>query len=103
MIWWIMLGAGIANFLSRFLMFSGFRGTRLPAAIEPYLAYVPTAVMSAIIAASLLEDWQIDARMLEIKLMTSFLALGVAIVFRSVLSTIIVGLVFFQLLLGLTG
>ena len=56
MIWWIMLGAGFANFLARFLMFSGFRGTRLPSWVEPFLAYVPTAVMPAIVVASISSD-----------------------------------------------
>lgn len=98
MIWWIMLGAGFANFLSRFLMFSGFRGTRLPAAIEPYLAYVPTAVMSAIIAASLLEDWHQDSHLAGLKLVVSILAAMVALLTRSVLLTLVTGLVVFQLL-----
>jgi len=98
MIWWIMLGAGLANFLSRFLMFSGFRGTRLPKGIEPYLAYVPTAVMSAIIAASLLEDWHHDVRLASLKLLVSVLAAVVALRTRSVLLTLLTGLVVFQLL-----
>jgi len=100
MIWWIMLGAGLANFLSRFLMFSGFRGTRLPSWVEPYLAYVPTAVMSAIVVASISSDWQSDASLFAMKLGAAVLAFAIAIWFRSVLATIIVGLAAFQFLLN---
>ena len=99
MIWWVMVCAGLANFLSRFLMFSGIRGIRVPEAIEPFLAYVPTAVMSAMIADAMLGN--ADAAMDEVmvRCAVGVLALGTALIFRSVLLTIIAGLLAYQLLI----
>ena len=99
MIWWVMVCAGLANFLSRFLMFSGIRGIRVPEKIEPFLAYVPTAVMSAMIADAMLGST--DAAMDEVivRCGVGLLALITALIFRSVLLTIIVGLLAYQWLL----
>jgi branched-subunit amino acid transport protein len=98
-IWWVMVCAGLANFLSRFLMFSGIRGIRVPERIEPFLAYVPTAVMSAMIADAILGST--DAAMGEVivRCAVGALALITALLFRSVLLTIIVGLLAYQWLL----
>ena len=99
MIWWVMVCAGLANFLSRFLIFSGIRGIRVPERIEPFLAYVPTAVMSAMIADAILGST--DAAMGEVivRCVVGALALISALLFRSVLLTIIVGLLAYQWLL----
>ena len=56
MIWIVMILTGLANFAVRFSMFSGLRASTLPDWAERYLRYVPTAVLSAIIAAALLLD-----------------------------------------------
>ena len=87
MIWWVMVCAGLANFLSRFLMFSGIRGIRVPETIEPFLAYVPTAVMSAMIADAMLGN--ADAAMGEVivRCAVGVLALVTALIFRCLLYT----------------
>ena len=80
-------------------MFSGIRGIRVPERIEPFLAYVPTAVMSAMIADAILGST--DAAMGEVivRCAVGALALITALLFRSVLFTIIVGLLACQWLL----
>ena len=72
-------------------MFSGIRGIRVPETIEPFLAYVPTAVMSAMIADAMLGN--ADAAMDEVivRCAVGVLSLVTALIFRSVLLTIIVG------------
>ena len=80
-------------------MFSGIRGIRVPERIEPFLAYVPTAVMSAMIADAILGST--DAAMGEVivRCAVGALALITVLLFRSVLLTIIVGLLAYQWLL----
>ena len=80
-------------------MFSGIRGIRVPEKIESFLAYVPTAVMSAMIADAMLGST--DAAMGEVivRCAVGALALITALLFRSVLLTIIVGLLAYQWLL----
>ena len=50
MIWIVMVLTGLANFAVRFSMFAGARASALPEWAERYLRYVPTAVLSAIMA-----------------------------------------------------
>ena len=71
----------------------------MPERIEPFLAYVPTAVMSAMIADAILGST--DAAMGEVivRCAVGALALITALLFRSVLLTIIVGLLAYQWLL----
>ena len=99
MIWWVMVCAGLANFLSRFLMFSGIRGIRVPERIEPFLAYVPTAVMSAMIADAILGSTDAVMGEVVVRCAVGALALITALLFRAVLLTIIVGLLAYQWLL----
>ena len=79
MIWVVMITTGIMTFLMRFSMFSGLINKPLPASFDRYLRYVPIAVLSAIIAASVVID-------------PAIIAVIVALVTKSVLSTIAVGL-----------
>ena len=99
MIWWVMVCAGLANFLSRFLMFSGIRGIRVPERIEPFLAYVPSAVMSATIADAILGITDAAMGAVIVRCAVGALALITVLLFRSVLLTIIVGLLAYQWLL----
>ena len=80
-------------------MFSGIRGIRVPETIEPFLAYVPTAVMSAMIADAMLGNADAALDEVIVRCAVGALALITALIFRSVLLTIIVGLLAYQWLL----
>ena len=56
MIWFVMILAGLANFATRYSMFSGLNFLRLPTWLEAYVKFAPTAALSAIVAASLFVD-----------------------------------------------
>ena len=54
MIWFVMILTGLINFMFRISMFSGIRNIHLPLSLNRYVVYVPTSVLSAIIASSLI-------------------------------------------------
>ena len=54
MIWFVMILTGLINFIFRISMFSGIRNIQLPLSLNRYVVYVPTSVLSAIIASSLI-------------------------------------------------
>ena len=54
MIWFVMILTGFINFTYRISMFSGIRNIHLPLSLNRYVVYVPTSVLSAIIASSLI-------------------------------------------------
>ena len=74
MIWIVMILTGLANFAVRFSMFSGLRARTLPDWAERYLRYVPTAVLSAIIAAALFLDEAGDIQMWNTTVLAGLLA-----------------------------
>jgi branched-subunit amino acid transport protein len=93
MIWFVMLATGFVTFLMRVSMFSGLIKRPLPDAVEDVLKFVPTAILSAIVSASIF----IDKPTQEINLLNNFsvaalMAAGVAFVTRSVLWTIAIGM-----------
>lgn len=94
MIWIVMLATGFLTFAMRFSMFSGVFKRPLPAYLEEILQYVPTAVLSAIIAASLF----VDAETKSFSFINNFslaalVAAAAAFFTRSVLWTIAVGMI----------
>ena len=92
MIWIVMILTGGANFAVRFSMFAWGRISALPAWAERYLRYVPTAVLSAIIAASLFVNEGGEIAFESTKVLAGGIAGLVAIITRSVLLTIVAGL-----------
>lgn len=93
MIWVVMITTGIMTFLMRFSMFSGLINKPLPASFDRYLRYVPIAVLSAIIAASVVIDPATKAPNIGTdRALAAIIAVIVALVTKSVLSTIAVGL-----------
>ena len=54
MIWFVMILTGLINFIFRISMFSGIRNIHLPLSLNRYVVYVPTSLLSAIIASSLI-------------------------------------------------
>jgi len=92
MIWIVMILTGLANFAVRFSMFSAGRATTLPDWAERYLRYVPTAVLSAIIATALFLDDMGDIQLWNTTVLAGLVAAIIAIITRSVIFTIITGL-----------
>ena len=93
MIWFIMILTGVINFTFRISMFSGIRNIHLPLSLNRYVVYVPTSVLSAIIASSLIsfdgQEVLYDAE----KLVAASLAVIVALLTKSVSATLVAGLV----------
>ncbi len=93
MIWFIMILTGVINFTFRISMFSGIRNIHLPLSLNRYVVYVPTSVLSAIIASSLIsfdgQEVLYDAE----KLVAASLAIIVALLTKSVSATLVAGLV----------
>ena len=94
MIWLVMIVTGALTFASRFVMFSDFAPKKLPAKFEDALTYVPTAVLSAIILPSVLigGDGAMLPMMDNARLPAALIAVGAALVTRSVLATIASGM-----------
>ena len=93
MIWFIMILTGVINFTFRISMFSGIRNIHLPLSLNRYVVYVPTSVLSAIIASSLIsfdgQEVLYDAE----KLVAASLAVIVALLTKSVSATLVAGLI----------
>ena len=93
MIWFIMIVTGVINFTFRISMFSGIRKFHSPSSLNRYVVYVPTSVLSAIIASSLISfDGQEVLFEVE-KLVAASIAVVFALLTRSVSATLIAGLV----------
>lgn len=92
-IWWIMIGCGLFTFAARFVMFSGIAPKQLPNWLEDALSYVPLAVLTAIIVPEVFlaptGGLHLDG---NLRLPASIIAISVALITKSVLMTITVGL-----------
>ena len=93
MIWIIMIVTGILTFAMRFVMLSGVAPQKLPAAFGEALGFVPITVLTAIIMPAVLmgEDNSIMV-MDNARLPAAIIAVIVALISRSVVMTISVGL-----------
>jgi branched-subunit amino acid transport protein len=93
MIWAIMIVTGFATFLMRFSMFSRLIHRALPPALDRYLTYVPIAVLSAIIAASVFISPETQMPTIwNTRVLAAVLAMAVAFRTKSVIATLIAGL-----------
>ena len=93
MIWFIMILTGVINFLFRISMFSGIRNIHLPLSLNRYVVYVPTSVLSAIIASSLISFEGQEILYEAEKLVAASVAVVVALLTKSVSATLVAGLV----------
>ena len=93
MIWFIMILTGVINFLFRISMFSGIRNIHLPLSLNRYVVYVPTSVLSAIIASSLISFEGQEILYEAEKLVAASVAVFVALLTKSVSATLVAGLV----------
>ncbi len=93
MIWLVMILTGLINFIFRISMFSGFRNIHVPQSFHRYVSYVPTSVLSAIIASSLITYNSHEISYDVEKLVAAFVAVACAFLTKSVSATLILGLV----------
>ena len=93
MIWFVMILTGFINFIFRISMFSGIRNIHLPLSLNRYVAYVPTSVLSAIIASSLISFNGQEVLYEAEKLVAASIAVIVAYLTKSVSATLVAGLI----------
>ena len=93
MIWFVMILTGLINFIFRISMFSGIRNIYLPLSLNRYVVYVPTSVLSAIIASSLISFNGQEVLYEAEKLVAASIAIIFAYLTRSVSATLVAGLI----------
>lgn len=101
---WVILGGAAVTFLPRVLPLMILSRFRLPAWSERWLSHVPVSIMAALVAQELLID---DGRLAPLwpnpELLAAVLALLVAVRTRSLLGTVLTGIVSLMLLRLLLG
>ena len=93
MIWFVMILTGFINFIYRISMFSGIRNIQLPLSLNRYVVYVPTSVLSAIIASSLISFNGQEVLYEAEKLVAASIAVIFAYLTKSVSATLVAGLI----------
>ena len=93
MIWFVMILTGFINLIFRISMFSGIRNIHLPLSLNRYVVYVPTSVLSAIIASSLISFNGQEVLYEAEKLMAASIAVIFAYLTKSVSATLVAGLI----------
>lgn len=93
MIWFVMILTGLINFIFRISMFSGIRNIQLPLSLNRYVVYVPTSVLSAIIASSLISFNGQEVLYEAEKLLAASIAVIFAYLTKSVSATLVAGLI----------
>ncbi len=93
MIWFVMILTGFINFIFRISMFSGIRNIQLPLSLNRYVVYVPTSVLSAIIASSLISFNGQEVLYEAEKLVAASIAVIFAYLTKSVSATLVAGLI----------
>jgi len=93
MIWVVMITCGLLTFAMRFVMFSGMAPRALPAWLEEALGFVPVAVLTAIIVPAVIVAPESGLALAgNPRLPAAILAVTAALLTRSVLATIGIGL-----------
>ena len=93
MIWFVMILTGVINFIFRISMFSGISNIHLPLSLNRYVVYVPTSVLSAIIASSLISFNGQEVLYEAEKLVAASIAVIFAYLTKSVSATLVAGLI----------
>jgi len=93
MIWFVMILTGLINFIFRISMFSGIRNIQLPLSLNRYVVYVPTSLLSAIIASSLISFDGQEVLYEAEKLVAASIAVIFAYLTKSVSATLVAGLI----------
>ena len=93
MIWLVMIACGLFTFATRFVMFSDIAPRQLPHWLQDALGFVPIAVLTAVIVPAVLILPEGGLALTgTARLPAALVAITIALVTRSVLATIITGL-----------
>ena len=93
MIWVVMIACGLLTFAMRFMMFSDIAPRALPGWVTDALGFVPVAVLTAIIVPAVIVAPEGGLALADNpRLPAALLAVTVALITRSVLATIGIGL-----------
>ena len=93
MIWAIIIITGLITFVMRFVMLSGIAPRKLPTIFEDARSFVPIAVLTAILVPAVLTGKDNNIMLLDnAQLPAAFVAVVVALISRSIVITIIIGL-----------
>lgn len=92
-IFWIMMSVGIGTFLMRASFLTLFSKFSMPPLLERLMAYLPVAILSAlIIPAFVIRNGSAHVGLDNYRLLAGLLAVGVAAKTKKVLPTLIFGL-----------
>jgi branched-subunit amino acid transport protein len=90
-----MVGMGLVTFLPRLLPILLLASRSLPRLVENWLNYVPVAVLAALVGPALLvPDSRLDVSFTNLFLLAALLTFAVAIKFRSLFGSVLVGVGF---------
>jgi branched-subunit amino acid transport protein len=93
MIWAIMIIAGLFTFVMRFVMLSGIAPRKLPTVFDEARNFVPIAVLTAILVPAVMISEDKNIMLLDnAHLPAAIIAVVVALISRSIVTTICVGL-----------
>jgi branched-subunit amino acid transport protein len=93
MIWAIMIITGLFTFFMRFVMLSGIAPRKFPAAFKEALGFVPISVLTAILVPEVLVGEDNNIMLVDnAHLPAAIIAVVVALISRSIVITISVGL-----------
>ncbi|CAM2009954.1 AzlD domain-containing protein [Acanthopleuribacter pedis] len=93
-IFWTMAAVGLGTFLMRASFISVFTQRNMPAVVERIMAYLPVAILSALIVpAFVIRDGAAHVGLDNYRLLAGLLAIGVAAKTKKVVPTLFVGLV----------
>ena len=93
MIWAIIIITGLFTFVMRFVMLSGFAPRKLPTVFEEARSFVPIAVLTAILVPAVLIGEDNKIMLLDnAQLPAAIVAVVVALISRSIVITISIGL-----------
>lgn len=92
-IFWIMMTVGVGTFLMRASFLTFFSKFSMPPLLERLMAYLPVAILSAlIIPAFVIDNGSVNLDLNNYRLPAGLLAVGVAAKTKKVLPTLIFGL-----------
>lgn len=102
-IWLTIAGVGLGSYLLRLSFIALWQKLRIPAVVNQALAYVPSAVLAALVLPALLRpEGVIDLSVDNLRLIAGLVAGAVAWYSRSVLLTLATGMGLLWLLQALT-
>jgi branched-subunit amino acid transport protein len=97
--WMLILSMAVLTFLPRYLPFAFAGKVKIPPVVSQALVFVPIAVLTVIVVQSaFIRDGELALNLQNHHMLASLVAFIVAVIFRHMFLTILVGLASFALL-----